>query len=66
MAPDGDDHAAPRAALPEAQPVTLDDLPRALQELGVNVPYYDARLVGNRLELHLYGGQVRTWPPEEE
>lgn len=43
--------------------VTLADLPQALDELEINVPYYDARLVGGRIELHLYGGQVATWPP---
>ena len=35
---------------------------QALEELGINVPFYQARLVGNRIEFHLYGGQVRTWP----
>ena len=43
----------------ELKPETIK---QALEELGINVPYYEARLVGNRIEFHLYGGQVRTWP----
>ena len=46
--------------------ITLDDLPNALQDLNINVPYYDARLVGGRLELHLYGGRVVRWPRNPE
>ena len=44
--------------------VTLAHLPRALQDLGINRPYYSARVVGNRIELHLYGGDVVYWPPK--
>lgn len=54
------------AAVLSLDPADFDGiLAQALAELAVNVPYYDARLVGNRLELHLYGGQVRTWPEED-
>jgi hypothetical protein len=35
---------------------------RALDELDINVPWYHCRVVGNRLEFHLYGGQVVYWP----
>lgn len=37
---------------------------RALQDLGINVPYYQARVVGNRLEITLYWGAVVSWSPE--
>jgi hypothetical protein len=45
-------------------PVKLDQptIARALRELDVTVPYYNARLVGNRIEFHLYGGAVVYWP----
>ena len=51
--------------------VTIADAPVALAALGINVPYYQVRLVGNRLEFHLYGGNVVYWPdppaaPEEK
>jgi hypothetical protein len=36
---------------------------RAIRELGINVPYYSCRLVGDRLEFHLYGGRLVCWPP---
>jgi hypothetical protein len=42
--------------------LTPETIKQALEDLDINVPYYDARLVGNRIEFHLYGGQVRTWP----
>jgi len=42
--------------------VTLADAPVAVAALGINVPYYRVRLVGNRLEFHLYGGNVVYWP----
>lgn len=48
----------------EPAEILIADLPRACQELGITA-YYEARLVGNRLEIHAYGGQVRTWPAEE-
>lgn len=43
--------------------LTPKTLRQALDELGINVPYYEARLVGNRIEFHLYGGQLVTWTP---
>lgn len=42
---------------------------RAARRLGVDAPILAARLVGNRLELHLYGGRVVEYPlaaPEGE
>jgi hypothetical protein len=44
--------------------VTLADAPIAVAALGLDVPYYQVRLVGNRLEFHLYGGQVVYWPAD--
>jgi hypothetical protein len=46
----------------QADPETVA---QALEALGINVPYYAARVVGNRIELTLYGGQVVTWSPVE-
>jgi hypothetical protein len=43
-----------------ADPATIQ---QALDALGITVPYYTARVVGNRIELTLYGGQVVTWSP---
>jgi len=37
---------------------------QALEELGVDRPYYDCRVVGGRLELTLYGGDIVYWPPD--
>jgi hypothetical protein len=37
---------------------------QALDELAIDRPYMGARVVGNRLELTLYGGDVVTWPPK--
>ena len=39
---------------------------RAIRELAINVPVYRTRIVGGRLELHCYGGQVLLWPPKEK
>lgn len=41
---------------------TTATIAQALAELNINVPYYACRVVGNRLEFHLYGGQVTYWP----
>lgn len=38
---------------------------RAIKDLGIDVPIYTTRVVGNRLELSLYGGSVVYWPEEE-
>lgn len=62
----GDSRTSAESRTPEPEPeITLDDLARALQELAIPA-YYHARLVGNRLEIHAYGGQVRTWPAAQE
>ena len=31
--------------------------------LGIDRPYYACRVVGDRLEFSLYGGDVVVWPP---
>ena len=35
---------------------------RAVRDLGINVPIMVSRVVGGRLQLKLYGGQVLYWP----
>jgi len=40
-----------------------DTIRQALEELGENRPFYTCRVVGNRLEFAMYGGDVITWPP---
>ena len=47
---------------PDGTP-SADTIRQALDDLGINRPYYSCRVVGNRLELTLYGGDVVTWPP---
>lgn len=37
---------------------------RAVDELHIDVPVYGGRVVGDRLELQLYGGAVAYWPQE--
>ena len=37
---------------------------QALDELGIDRPYYTCRAAGGRLEFTLYGGDVAVWPPE--
>lgn len=37
---------------------------RAIQDLGINRPYYSCRVVGARLEFSLYGGDLVYWPPK--
>jgi hypothetical protein len=39
---------------------------QALADLGITVPVSACRLVGNRLEFHLYGGQVLHWPVQDD
>ncbi len=34
---------------------------KAIHALQIDVPVLAYRIVGNRIELHLYGGQVKTW-----
>ena len=48
------------AAMVDAPP---DLVAKALRELGLNQPFYTCRVIGNRLEFHLYGGSIVTWPP---
>ena len=43
-----------------------DTIRKALDELGIDRPYTTVRVVGNRLELALYGGDVVTWPPTKK
>jgi hypothetical protein len=58
----------PVASRPKVTRATKATIKQALDELGINVPYYTARVVGGRLELALYGGRVVYWPapPKEE
>ena len=53
---------APRAKKPPAITDTTATRARAIRELGIDVPVYRTRVVGGRLELHCYGGQVFLWP----
>jgi hypothetical protein len=36
---------------------------RAILDLHIDVPVFNARVVGDRLELRLFGGNVAYWPP---
>ena len=56
--------AASKARQPRPKRITASraNIKRALEELGINRPYYRARVVGGRLELCLYGGDVVFWP----
>ena len=42
----------------QADPITIK---QAAQELGLDVPIGAVKVVGDRLELTLYGGRVVTW-----
>lgn len=42
--------------------VNVEQIVQAVRELGIDVPVYRWRVVGNRLELHAYGGVVYLWP----
>ena len=46
----------------QTQPNFNDMIQRAIRDLQIDVPILHARLVGNRLELYLYGGRILTWP----
>jgi len=52
------------AAGPEG-PDIEELLAQALAELAIDRPVLTSRLVGNRLELTLYGGDLIYWPPAE-
>ena len=57
------------ATKPAEKPATEADpetIAKALAELGIDRPYMQARMVGSRIELSLYGGDVVFWPPEPE
>jgi hypothetical protein len=43
---------------------TTETIRQAVEELGLNRPFYTCRLVGNRLEFSLYGGDLVYWPPK--
>ena len=52
----------PRSPRPlTADPATIR---QALDELGIDRPYYTAKVVGGRLELRLYGGDYVYWPAD--
>ena len=36
------------------------------EELGIDVPIMSSKVVGNRVELYLYGGQVLNYPPVDD
>jgi hypothetical protein len=42
-----------------------DTIRQAVEELGINRPFYTCRVVGNRLEFSLYGGDLIYWPPKQ-
>jgi hypothetical protein len=37
---------------------------QAIEELGIDRPFYRCRVVGTRLEFSLYGGDLVYWPPK--
>jgi hypothetical protein len=43
------------------QKIDPEKIKEAAQALDIDVPILGARMVGNRIELHLYGGAVVTW-----
>ena len=53
---------AKRTAKPKRITTSQANIKRALRDLGINKPYYAVRVVGGRLELRLYGGDVALWP----
>ena len=53
---------AKKKPAPKRITATPANIKRALEDLGINRPYYRARVVGGRLELCLYGGDVVFWP----
>jgi hypothetical protein len=54
---------AKRTSRPKKITASQANIARALDELGIDKPYYVCRVVGGRLELTLYGGEVVYWPP---
>ena len=55
--------ATRRKAQPKIQ-ADAKTIRRALDDLGIDRPYYTARVVSGRLELRLYGGDYVYWPPD--
>ena len=51
-----------QAKRPRKITASPETIAQALRELGINKPFYTARVVGGRLELILYGGEVVYWP----
>ena len=52
---------------PASKPAIVADpetMRQALDELGINRPFYTCKVVGNRLEFSLYGGDLAFWPPK--
>ena len=47
---------------PDGNP-SAETIRQALEDLGIDKPYMSCRVVGGRLELTLYGGDVVLWPP---
>ena len=43
---------------------SAETIRQALEDLNIDRPYMACRVVGNRLELTLYGGDVVFWPPK--
>ncbi len=37
---------------------------QAIEDLGINRPFYSCRVVGSRLEFSMYGGDLIFWPPK--
>lgn len=62
----GDPSRAQRGDASRAQrgDPTPDTVRQAIDELGLNRPFYTCRIVGNRLEFSLYGGDLVYWPPK--
>ena len=57
-------HAGPDPAQdPDTNAPDGSLLQQAIRELGIDRPILMSRLVGNRLELTLYGGDLVYWPP---
>lgn len=46
--------------------ITLKHISRAIDELAIDRPIYAHRIVGNRLEMLVYGAdEPLFWPPEQ-
>ena len=43
-----------------------ETIAQALEDLAIDKPFYSCRVVGDRLEFVLYGGDVIYWWPEKE